>query len=68
MSIKCPSGDNQGAVGFVSLELREEVWTGDQDLADLKIMGLDDITQRVRADKEEKSVFLRKLFLDNSQV
>lgn len=67
MSIKCPSGDNQGAVGFVSLELREEMWTGDQDFDDLKIMGLDDITQGVRVDKE-KSVFLRKLILDNSQV
>lgn len=42
--------------------------SGDRDLEDFKIMGLDDITQGKSVDKEEKRVSLKKLFLDNSQV
>lgn len=42
--------------------------SGDRDLEDFKIMGLDDITQGKSVDKEEKRISLKKLFLDNSQV
>lgn len=73
MSIKCPCGENRGTVGFVSLEFRSQVWTGDRDLQEFKVMGLGDVTQGVSVDKEEKNVIpcpshTKYIYLGNSQV